>query len=300
MSSRRCSIIAALVGLVLLAPAQTWGAASPADTLEAETEAPVWRKVVATSAHLGMYTVATKVGSRFGLDRRFKVVRLENAYAYDVFAHIWAVNQLSQLFTEVDEWAGMSPRTASRTAAWGTAFGALTYMEIINGFMPNVRFDPADPIANAIGALMATRGPEVVARHPWMERLSFEFGYKDWGRVFGPKQQTGFAGNVWHDYPNGRFAVGYGLGPKRNEWARLFATYEITSFDVEELKNRFGVGLELKPQHWVAPLIRKVPGGSHLLAVTDWFDQRLLLPGLYIQLWTFDTGPFSDQQLFQE
>ncbi len=289
-----------LLALASILPQSAGAAEASADSMAGAGPTPAWRKVAATAAHVSMYAVATKVGSRFGLERRFRVVRLEKAYAYDVVAHIWAVNQLSQLFTRVDEWAGLSPTTARRTAAWGTAFGALTYMEFINGFMPDVRFDPADPIANALGALMATKGSDFALRHPWMQRLSFEFGYKDWGRVFGPKQQTGFAGNIWHDYPNGRFAVGYSLGPQENEWVRLFATYEITSFDVEELKNRFGIGVEVKPHHWLAPILRRLPGGASLLAATDWVDRRLLLPGLYFQLWTFDTGPFSDQQLFQE
>jgi hypothetical protein len=299
MPRTRNSLCCLVLLLAAVVPVRAQGSDATGDSLAAGA-VPTWRKVLAVGAHVGMYGVATKVGSRFGLERRFKIVRLEKAYAYDIFAHAWSVNQLSQLFAGLDEWAGMSPSTARRTAAWGTAFGALTYMEFINGFMPDVRFDPADPLANALGALIATEGPVLAARHPWMRRLSFEFGYKDLDRTFGPQRDSGFAGNLWHDYPNGRFGIGYGIGPLEHEWFRVFATYEITSMDVETLRNRFGVGLELKPHHWLEPGLDRLPGGSSLVAAIDWLDRRFLLPGLYLQLWTFDTGPFSDQELFRE
>ena len=282
------------------APVASSEATGPSRVTEGEPTLRPWRATAALSAHASLYAAATKVGSRFGLERNFEVMRVESAYAYDLVAHVWVVNQLGQLFGRVNEWAGMEPQSARRLGAWGAAFGSLTYMEVINGFMPNVRFDPYDPAANALGAWLAAEGPRLRERWPWARRFSLEFGYRDWGRVFGPEQSSGVAGNVWHDYPNGRFGLGYGLGPAQREWARVFLTYEITSFELEELENRFGVGVELKPQRWLAPWIRRVPGGGGLLAFVNWWDDRLLLPGLYVQLFHVDTGPFSDREPFNE
>lgn len=265
-----------------------------------EVTVPTWRQMSAWGAHASLYAGATKVGSRFGLESRFEIVRLESAYVYDLVAHVWSVQQLGTLFAQIHEWGGMSPPAARRMGAWGAAFGSLTYMEFINGFMPGVRFDPLDPVANAAGAGLVTQGPALVRRHPWLRRLSFEFGYKDWGRTFGVQQSSGFAGNLWHDYPNGRFALGYGVGPLESEWARLFVSYQITSFELEELENQVGLGLELKPHHWISPLLRRVPGGEAVLSFVDWWDRRLLLPGLYVQFLTVDLGPFSDREPFHE
>lgn len=269
-------------------------------TPPAEVTVPTWRQMAAWGAHASLYAGATKVGSRFGLERRFEVVRLESAYVYDLVAHVWAVQQLGGLMANVHEWGGMERSRAERMGAWGAAFGSLTYMEFINGFMPGVRFDPLDPVANAAGAAMVTEGPALVRRYPWLRRLSFEFGYKDWGRVFGPEKSSGFAGNVWHDYPNGRFALGWGIGPLESEWARLFVSYQITSFELEELQNQVGLGIELKPHGWIAPWLERLPGGRSVLDFVNWWDRRLLLPGLYVQLATFDLGRFSDREPFHE
>lgn len=274
------------------------------DALEAPeritVEIPSWRKGAVGASYLSLYAGATKVGSRFGLERRFEVVRLESAYVYDLVAHVWAVREIGGLFAAANRWGGMSPDRARIVGAWGAGFGALTYMEIINGFMPGVRFDPWDPPANALGAWLASDGSAFADRYPWLRRLSFEFGYKDWGRVFGPPQVSGTAGNIWHDYPNGRYALGYGLGPENRDWARLFLSYEITSFELQDLENRIGIGLELKPHEWLSSWAQSLPGGGRLLGFLRWWDRRLLLPGLYLQLWTLDLGAFSDREPFHE
>jgi hypothetical protein len=255
-----------------------------------------WRRGVVLSSYVVLYGSAIEVGSRLGLERRFKMVRLESAYAYDLVAHVYNVQQLGLLMGDLHEWAGL-PRG---WGVWAGAFGALTAMEIVNGFMPRVRFDPLDPVANAAGAWLATGGHDLARDHPQLRRFSLEFGYKSWGRVFGPRRSSGTLGNVWHDYPNGRFGVGTAVGPLESPWVRVFVSYEITSMDVARMHNRVGLGVELQAEHWLGPWLRRLPGGKPLVAAYEWLNGRLLMPGLYLQILHFDAGPFSRRQPFDE
>lgn len=255
-----------------------------------------WRRSAVLTSYAALYGGAAKVGSRLGLSSDFKIVRLESAYAYDVVAHVYNTQQLGILMGALHEWVGL-PRSLG---AWGGAFGSLTAMEILNGFMPRVRFDPLDPPANALGAWLATGGRDLAREHPHLRRLSLEFGYKSWARVFGQSQAEGFLGNVWHDYPNGRFGLGYAIGPAGAPWFTVFGTYEITSWDVRRLRNRLGIGVELKPTRWLAPWLEALPGGAGLIALYEWLDARILMPGVYLQLAHLDLGPFSGRQPFEE
>lgn len=291
-------------GLLLMALVSGTRAAAlaPGDSLRAVTATggSLAGRSLLVASYGALYSGAAKVGSRLGLERRFRVQRLESAWAIDVFGHVYAVRHVSRLFGRIHRWAGDDPRTARRRGAWQAAFGAYLYMETINGFMPGVRFDWMDPISNAAGATLASEGPEWAREHPWMRRLSLELGYKDWGRLWKPDRDKGALTRVWHDYPNQRFGIGWGLGPLDREWLRVFATYDVTSFQIEELRNVFGVGVELKPHHWLAPWLRALPGGRTLLRGLEFLDRNLLLPGLYVQLWTVDAPPFSDREPFDE
>ncbi len=260
----------------------------------------LWRRGGMVASYAGLYAGATKVGSRFGLESRFKIVRLESAYAYDLVAHVFNVREIANLMTSVGRLGGVSESRARTLGAWVGGFGSLTYMEVINGFMPGVRFDPLDPFANALGAWLATGGRDLAARHPHLQRFSLQFGFKSWSRAFGPAQSNGFLGNFWHDYPNGRFGVGYRVGSMERPVLDLMATYEITSWDLPELRNRFGFGVELQPVAWVTPWLNLAPGGRHLVALFEWFNDRLLVPGLFIELFSFDVAPFSDRDPFLE
>jgi hypothetical protein len=258
-----------------------------------------WRKAALAMGYAGLYGGATKVGSRLGLSPHFQIVRLESAYAYDLVAHVYNVQQLSQLVARLHEGAGMDASRARRYGAWLGAFGPLTYMEVINGFMPGVRFDPLDPVANTLGAWLATSGHDLAQDHPWLQRLSLEFGYKSLARVVGPPRSSGALGNWWHDYPNGRFGLGCAVGPQDAPWLRVFASYEITSLELAALRNRFGLGLEVPAASWLRPWVARLPGGRALLAGYEWLDRRFLMPGAYVQLWTVDAGPFSGREPFQ-
>lgn len=264
-----------------------------------ETVSPAG-KLLAIAAYGATYGVATKVGSRKGLSSEFKVVRLESAYVYDLVGHAFVVRELGGALTAVTRAAGY-PHAASRTAGvWWGAFGSELYMETINGFMPGVRFDPLDPVANFVGAWLASGGRDIAARHPGWSRLSFEFGYRSWSRAFGPARDPATLGNLWHDHPNGRFGLGYAFGPGRRPWLSIVGSYEITSLELAELRNRFGIGIELHPFEWFAgPLSRHAPGRA-VLAAYRWLDSRILLPGLYVQLAHVDVGPFSAREPFDE
>jgi hypothetical protein len=258
------------------------------------------RTALAWSATGLMYGIATRVGSRYGLEPRFKIVRLESAYAYDLVGHAYLVRQMGGLAADLHGWAGYEKGRARAQGVWFSAFGSELYMETINGFMPGVRFDPLDPLANLVGALMATEGADLARRHPFLQRFSLQFGYRDWGRVFGPARDDATLGNWWHDHPNGRFGLGMDVGPRPRPWLTVFASYEITSLELARLKNRFGLGIELHPLYWLDPVLRPLPGGSVVLDVYDWLNRRILMPGLYVQLFHVDAPPFSDRQPFQE
>jgi len=268
--------------------------------LPADAGTGPWRRVALGSAYAGLYSGAAKIGSRNGLEQDFVVRRLETAWIIDVFGHIYAVKHTARAFELMHRWAGQDPRTARVQGAWSAAFGALTYMETINGFMPGVRFDWLDPISNAAGAWMVTEGPSVAENHAWMRRLSLEMGFEDWSLLTEPDDEKGPFTRIWHDYPNQRWGVGYGIGPIDREWFRVFGTYGVTSFEIEDLRQEWGLGIELKPHQWFGPWVRRLPGGGTLLDLVDVFDRNLLLPGLYVQLFTWESGPFSDRKPFDE
>jgi len=285
-----------LILLLLVAPARAETRLRP----QGPQTPTLWRGSLLATSYVGLYAGATKVGSRFGLERRFRVVRLESAYAYDLLGHVYATKELGGLLERLNRWAGLSPSASRNLGVWGGAFGALTYMEVINGFMPGVRFDPLDPAANALGAWLATGASGLPQRYPILQRFSLQFGYKDWGRVFGPEQSSGVAGNVWHDYPNGRFGLGFDVGPQEREWVTLHLAYEITSFDLDQLRNRFALGVELRPVSWLRPWLERLPGGRSLVAFHRWWNERLILPGLYVELAAVATGLFTGREPFAE
>lgn len=275
-------------------------APSPAPSFEIGRPVDRWRRVTVGTAYAGLYGGAAKIGSRLGLEDHFVARRLETAWIIDVFGHVYATRQTARVFERMHRWAGFDARSARVHGAWSAAFGALTYMEILNGFMPDVRFDWLDPISNAVGAWTVTEGPGVVDRHPWLGRVSLELGYDDWGLLAEPDDQTGPFTRIWHDYPNQRWGVGYGIGPHDREWFRVFGTYGVTALAIEEMQQEWGLGVELKPHHWLAPWIRRLPGGGALLDLVGVADRNLLLPGLYVHLATWETEPFSDREPFQE
>ena len=264
------------------------------------TPARGWRQLTLASVYAGVYGGAAKIGSRNGLEDEFRVMRLESAWMVDVFGHVYAVQKTAHVFSALHRWAGSDADRARVHGAWTAAFGSLLYMEIINGFMPGVRFDWLDPVSNAAGAWIASEGPDFADEHPWAERLSLELGYDDWGRLGEPDDQTGPLTRVWHDYPNQRWGVGYGIGPVERPWLRLFGTYGVTSLRIEELRQQWGIGVELKPHHWFEGWIERVPGGGALLAAVRFADRQLLVPGLYVQLVTWESDPFTDREPFDE
>jgi len=259
------------------------------------------RQLLVASTYLTLYGVATHVGSRRRVDDSFKVVRLEKAYVYDFVGHTFLVREVGGIAAAVQHLAGVEKGQARTQGVWWAEFGSEMYMEILNGWVHNVRFDPLDPVANFTGAMLATKGRDLAARHEWIDRFSLQFGYKDWGRAFRPsKTDNATLASVWHDHANGRFGLGYDIGPLKRPWVSVFLSYEITSLDIEQLKNRFGMGIELQPIYWLDPLIRKLPLGRQFLLAHDWLNQRILLPGLYIQLFHVDAPAFSSQEPFQE
>ena len=264
------------------------------------TPAPSWRRLTVAGAYGGLYGGAAKIGSRLGLEDEFRVMRLESAWLIDVFGHVYATKHTGLLFTQLHLWTGTDDRTARVHGAWSAAFGSLLYMEIINGFMPGVRFDWVDPVANAAGAALVSEGPTWRERHPWLRRFTLELGYDDWSLLTEPDDQTGPFTRIWHDYPNQRWGLGYAIGPVERPWLRVFGTYGVTSLDIDELRQEWGVGVELKPHHWLAPWIERIPGGERVLDVFAFFDRNLLLPGLYLHLATFESGPLSDREPFDE
>jgi hypothetical protein len=256
--------------------------------------------MVAAATYVALYGMATATGLRYPTDGTFKVKRLETAYAYDLVGHVYVVRELSGIVGGIQRLGGVGARRARNDATWYGVFGSEMYMEFLNGWVPGIRFDPLDPVANVVGALLATSGQDLAARHPWMQRCSLEFGYQDWNKVFGPKRDDAFLGNIWHDHPNGRFGLGYGFGPAKLPWITPFLSYEINSYDIHELKNIFGIGVELHPVNWLDPVLRKVPVLQPFLTAYHWLDDRILMPVTYIQLWQFELPPFSNRTPFQE
>ena len=258
------------------------------------------RKSLLWSVYTGGYVASTKVGTRLGVESDYTVMRLESAYMYDVIAHIYVVKNMAQILDGFNRSVGVDPAVSRPWAAWFGGFGMLSYMEILNGFMPTVRLDPLDIPANAAGAWLADDGQDMLTKHPQLERVSLQLGYKSVERIFNGTESSRALGNAWHDYPNGRFGLGYDIGPFEHPWITMFATYDITSFELEALENRFGMGIEFRVVNWLAPLIGRAPGGETFLRAFDWFDDRLIIPGLYVQLFTIDTGAWSQREPFHE
>lgn len=259
-----------------------------------------FRKSVLYGMYAGGYAVASKTGTRHGIQNDFRVIRLESAYGYDLIAHVYATQQMGLIFTSANRWAGLSEDQARRAGVWWGAFGMMTFMEILNGFMPGVRFDPLDIPANFIGAWSADEGLDIAERHPQFQRFSLQFGYQSWSHVFDTSGRRSLSENLWHDYPNGRFGLGYDIGPLERHWITVFATYEISSMNIATLQNRFGMSVELPVFTWASPVIGRIPGGKSFLSVYDWVDDRILMPMFYIQLFHVDTGTWSQRTPFVE
>jgi hypothetical protein len=259
-----------------------------------------WRRTLVHSAYAGGYTFATSLGIRRGMGRNFKIMRLESAYAYDFVAHVWVANQVGRLFSSLTRWAGYDEKTSRRRGAWWGAFGMMTVMEIFNGFVPYVRLDLLDIPANAIGAWLSDGYLDIVDRHPHLQHFTLQFGWKSVDRLVHGKASSRFLGNAWHDYPNGRFGLGYHVGRVQRPWVTVFATYTVNDMDIAELKNCFGVGVELPVVAWASPLIKRVPGGELVESVYSWLDARFMMPFFYIQIFEIDTPAWSDREPFGE
>jgi hypothetical protein len=204
------------------------------------------------------------------------------------------------LFTSLNRWAGYPEKSARRRGAWWGAFGMMTFMEIFNGFVPTARLDPLDIPANAIGAWLADGYLDIVDRHPHLRHFSLQFGWKSINRLAYGRESSHFLGNAWHDYPNGRFGLGYHIGSVHRPWVTVFATYTVNSMDISQLRNCFGVGVELPVVAWTSPLIRRVPGGELLVKVYSWLDERFMMPLFYVQIYEIETPAWSRREPFAE
>jgi hypothetical protein len=281
---------------------RTYAVRTPADAQplppEPDNRLRPGRREVMFSVYLAGYAGAAHVGTRNGLSGDYRVMRYESAYMYDVFGHVFFTREIGLALGALNRWAGMETKKSRRVGAWPGAFGMQTFEELLNGFMPGTRLDPIDILSNAVGALWADGGQSLAERSPAFARLSLQYGFKSWHRAFTGGQSSAVLGNYWHDYPNGRWGVGYDIGPVDRRWLTLFATYEITSVDVATMKNRFGMGIELPVIAWFSPLIDEIPGGGTFLSVYNWFDDRFLLPLFYIQMYHIDAPAFSNRNPF--
>lgn len=259
-----------------------------------------WRRALVNTGYLGGYTFAASLGIRRGIGHEFRVIRLESAYAYDFVAHVWVANQVGRLFSSITRWAGYPDKTSRRRGAWLGAFGMMTFMEICNGFVPTARLDPLDIPANAIGAWLADGYIDIVERHPHLLHFTLEFGWKSMDRLLHGKESSRLLGNAWHDYPNGRFGLGYHVGSVDRPWITVFVTYTINSMDIETLRNQFGFGVELPVVAWAAPAIEMLPGGDLIVGLYSWLDERFLMPLFYIQIYEVDTPAWSNRKPFAE
>jgi hypothetical protein len=259
-----------------------------------------WRRALVHTIYAGSYAFAARIGTRHGMQNNFRIMRLESAYAFDLLGHVYCANQLGFLFTSLNRWAGYPEKQSRRRGAWWGAFGMMTFMELLNGYSPGIRLDPLDVPANAFGAWLADGYLDVVKRHPHLEHLTFQYGWKSVDRLVHGKESSRLLGNAWHDYPNGRFGIGYHVGPVRRPWITVFGTYTISSMDVTTMKNQFGVGVELPVVAWTSPLLRRVPGGDAFVWLYSWLDKRFMMPLFYIQLFNLDTPAWSSHPPFEE
>jgi len=247
------------------------------------------KELAAGAVYGGLYTHGTHQWLDNNIDwADFRVVRLESAYLTDFFGHAFATRELGSLLGYVTQWAGAGGSRGRNLGAWAGAFGVLTYFEVLNGFVPGIRLDPLDPVANAAGAWLATHDTR---------RFSLQLGYRDWGRALSVGQSLERA---WHDYPNMRFGVGYDLGPARRPWATALATYGVTSWRLADMRNEVGVAIELHPINWAATWLDDFGAGRAVLDAHNWLDRKLMVPGLTLQLFTASTGPLSGREPFRE
>jgi hypothetical protein len=259
-----------------------------------------WRRALVHTVYAGGYVFAARIGMRQGMQDDFRIMRLESAYAYDFVGHVYCANQLGFLFTSLNRWAGHSEKESRTRGAWWGAFGMLTFMEVLNGYVPGVRLDPLDIPANAIGAWLADGYLGLVDRHPHLEHFSLQYGWKSMDRLVNGKESSRLLGNAWHDYPNGRFGIGYHVGAVHRPFVTVFGTYTINSMDATKMKNQFGVGVELPVVAWTAPLLRRVPGGDGLVWLYTWLDKRFMMPVFYVQLLEINTPAWSRRSPFEE
>jgi hypothetical protein len=274
----------------------------PADPrlIEGPQKPPAGRMAVVYATYAAGYVSLAHVGTRLGVDGDYQIRRLESAYMYDVFGHVFFTRELGLALGSLNRWAGMSDAKARRAGAWYGAFGMQTLEEILNGFMPTARLDPIDIVSNAVGAWWADGGEALRRRSPLFARFSLQYGVKSVQRVFTYHESNNLLGNYWHDYVNGRWGLGFDVGPADRRWLTLLATYEITSMDVRMMQNRFGLAVELPVFSWLSPMLRHAPGGTTFLSVYEWIDRRLMLPMLTVQLMHVDIAPFSNRQPFRE
>jgi hypothetical protein len=258
------------------------------------------RRMFLNGVYGAAYAAAARIGTRFGLEERYRIVRLESAYAHDFVGHIFATYQIALAMTSLNRWAGYTERQSRNRGVWWGAFTVMAFMEVLNGFMPTVRFDPLDLPANFIGAWLADGGLVLAERYPHLKRFSLQVGFKSLERIAHNQESSNVLGNMWHDYPNNRFGLGYDIGPAGRPWITLFATYSITSMKIKELRNRFGVGVEFNVVGWFSPLIMRIPGGGTFMRAYNWVNDRLMIPYCYVQLFHVDAPPFSSHPPFQE
>ena len=150
------------------------------------------------------------------------------------------------------------------------------------------------------GDHIGTKSADLAERHPDLKRFSLQFGYKSVDRVLHGNESSRDLGGLWHDYPNMRWGVGYDIGPPEQPWATVLGSYTTNSMDIDDMKNQFGMGIEVNPVGILAPWIARVPGGRPFLKAHSWFNKRMMIPGLYLQLFEVDTAPFSDREPFWE
>jgi hypothetical protein len=115
-----------------------------------------------------------------GFTRRFRVVR-EGGFGADTefsgidkLGHVYAAHFATRTLAPLFEWIGNPPEQAHRLAAW-TAFGAMSAMEIGDGFSRRYRFSPEDFAANTVGALL---GYGLLSNPAWDDLVDFRLAYR--------------------------------------------------------------------------------------------------------------------------
>ena len=131
-----------------------------------------------SAALLGAY--ATTSWWKDGFTRRFRVVR-EGGFGADTefsgidkLGHVYSTYFATRALTPLFELVGNPPASARRIAAW-TAWGAMSAMEIGDGFSRKYRFSPEDFLANTVGALL---GYGLLANPGWDDLIDFRLAYR--------------------------------------------------------------------------------------------------------------------------